>query len=164
MQSRQLALMVLVISALSGCAIIGADPARRAQRDAERDIKAGRLAVKFYGKPADWAGDYRDILLEDYDVHTDGVAGCGVTGDVLTYANTYNRIMKPEIKRQRGDDIFDIAKARAQKAHAAEYGSEDALHYVTSELKLPQTNDEPSDATEPGMQGFTNGKSTLPAR
>lgn len=35
---------------------------------------------------------------------------------------------------------------------------------LANSYTAPENGSEPSDATEPGLQGFTNGKSTLPAR
>lgn len=80
----------------------------RGRADALADLKAGRLVVESFGMPGPGAGKYTSLLEKRYGIETRRVgAGCEVEPDELQHAQAYNRVMKAEISRRYGADVFE---------------------------------------------------------
>jgi hypothetical protein len=100
------------------------DPAshQRGRADAELDLERGVLRLKGYGMPVWWIEEYDRILLEEYNVEREWVAGCVVTTELVEHANGYNDVMEAAIMSKFGDDFFDRVTKRAREAHDAASG------------------------------------------
>jgi hypothetical protein len=93
------------------------------QRDGTAEAKAvlarGQLIMVTYGLPgAGWI-EYRTILSERYGIEMRTIAGCVVTSGVLRYAERFNAVMEPEIRRRYGDNVFDAAEEEAGARYSA---------------------------------------------
>jgi hypothetical protein len=77
----------------------------RGRFEAERDLKAGKLAIEGYGL---WgpAWDTRTLLREQYHVEIRQTAGCGVSLSILGHAKGYNHVSIPEIEHRLGKNFL----------------------------------------------------------
>jgi hypothetical protein len=81
---------------------------RAGHAQAERDLRAGVLAVESYGLPM--PPEYTQILRERYGVQLRSVAGdTDVTAKALGHAEGYNELSKTEIRRRFGDGVLEAA-------------------------------------------------------
>ena len=105
---------------LSACAAISSIAAQRGRADARADLRAGKLAIETFGKPANYRPTYQRLLRERYGVQLRVVAGCAVDDSILGHTRGYNAIMRPEITRRFGTDVFDRTVADARRIHTAQ--------------------------------------------
>jgi hypothetical protein len=106
----------MLVIMLSMCLLAG-DPASAATKDAEADIARDHLELRSYGKPAPWSGEYTRLLKEKMGVERVRIAGCVVGDELATAADAYNRVMRQEIKRRFGDDVFDKLVAEGKQEY-----------------------------------------------
>ena len=83
--------------------------------DAERDIRANRLAIEVFGMPGPWFTDYAKLLAKKYDIELRTVAGCVVDSKIVGHARGYNEVSEAEITRRFGPDVLENARAEARK-------------------------------------------------
>jgi hypothetical protein len=83
-------------------------------QEAVADLARGRLRVVSYGLPVHWTAEYREILLRDYHIEHQAIAGCVVTDSLLKYAAAYNAVMEERIHALHGEHVFDDAAAKAE--------------------------------------------------
>jgi len=86
--------------------------------DAERDLKAGRLALEIFGLPAPYFGEYTKLLLDRYHIELHQVAGCVIDNQIAGHANGYNEVAIKEIERRYGKDILETARQEASERYA----------------------------------------------
>lgn len=89
------------------------DAYERGKREAQADIDQGRLGLETFGYPARCRYQYASILINKYKVHLRVVAGCVVDRSISEHARGYNEIMRAEIMRRHGSDVFERASAEA---------------------------------------------------
>lgn len=88
----------------------------RGRADALADLKAGKLVVESFGMPGPASGEYTRLLEKRYGIETRRVgAGCVFTPDEFQHAQAYNRVMKAEISRRFGPDVFELTYQEAAK-------------------------------------------------
>ena len=81
------------------------------RRDAERDVREGRLIYEIYGgPPAPWEGDWEKLLADKYQIQLKSVAGCVVDRSIVGHARGYNEVSGAEIDRKFGPNF--IVKSR----------------------------------------------------
>ena len=116
---------------------------RRGVSDATDDLRAGSLRSKVYGLPGvvRYDGDdtawctlsvYRSILLRDYRVSVDQVAGDVIEGNgPVAYAAGYNRVAEPVIAAYWGvADVWDAAHAKLD-LYIRELGPENRAEWTS---------------------------------
>jgi hypothetical protein len=92
---------------------------KKGRDDAERDLKAGRLALEIFGLPAPYFGEYTKLLLNRYHIELRQVAGCVSDDQIAGHARGYNEIAMKEIERRYGKDVLETARQEASKRYAA---------------------------------------------
>jgi hypothetical protein len=81
------------------------------RRDAERDVREGRLIYEIYGgPPAPWEGGWKKVLADKYQIQLKSVAGCVVNHSIVGHARGYNEVAGAEIDRKFGPNF--IMKSR----------------------------------------------------
>lgn len=93
--------------------VIAYPSALRGRADARRDIAAGRLAFKFWGRPAPWRFIYAD-MLRSRGVGSTIVAGCVVSQPSFAACQGYNDVMLSGVERRYGAIFIDETAAQAQ--------------------------------------------------
>jgi len=85
------------------------------------DVARGHYVVLAYGMPPISRSEYSRLLKEKYGVEVHAVAGCIVSQSLVTYVNSYNRVVEEGAKRRFGHDIFSEeqreANASMRKLH-----------------------------------------------
>ena len=101
---RALAVLVVAIS-LFGIQLAADSPAaaaaREGRREADRDIREGRLSLRTYGFASGGTTSSQKVL-ERYGVRRQAVAGCVVSPAIVAETAAYNEVMKAEIRRRFG--------------------------------------------------------------
>ena len=86
------------------------------RRDAERDLREGKLIFEMYGgPPPPWNGDWVKMLREKYHIELKEVAGCVVDYRIVGHALGYNELSGAEIDRRFGTDFIRTSRAEVQK-------------------------------------------------
>jgi hypothetical protein len=83
--------------------------------EAYLDHAVGRYAVKTYGLPAPWSGEYGRLLRQKYGVELHAVAGCCVAQAQAEYLGGYNALSRYLLLRRYYRDVFAECSALAQK-------------------------------------------------
>ena len=84
-------------------------------RDAKRDLAKGTFAVETMGLRRSDSFERDEILRQRHGIETRVVAGCVVTEELVAHMEGYNSVMKPEIRRRFGQDVFERTLAEAGK-------------------------------------------------
>jgi len=84
---------------------------------AKFDVAHGHFEVQSFGLPARWRPDYARLLRDRYGIEHRTVAGCVVSGSLLSYVSAYNSVSKAAARRKFGHDVFAECVADARKAH-----------------------------------------------
>jgi len=92
---------------------------KKGHDDAERDLKAGRMALEIFGLPAPYFGEYTKLLLDRYHIELRQVAGCLIDDQISGHAKGYNEVAMKEIERRYGKDMLETARQEASKQYAA---------------------------------------------
>jgi hypothetical protein len=92
---------------------------KKGHDDAERDAKAGTLALEIYGLPAPYFGEYTKLLLNRHHIELRQVAGCLIDDQTAGHAKGYNEIAMKEIERRYGKDMLETARQEARKQYEA---------------------------------------------
>lgn len=116
--SRFLALMVVAF--LSGCR----SAASKGQADAKADLKVGKLVIEQYGLPTPVHAEAERLLRARYGIEARNVAGCIVNKEITEHAEGYNRVMKAEIARRFGADVFERTYQEVRNADTPAFESE----------------------------------------
>jgi len=75
--------------------------------EAERDMRAGRLCLKFYGFAPRSHAAYRDLLRDRLGVEMDVVGGCVATHSQRAAWEAYNNTVVAEIERRHGAGVLE---------------------------------------------------------
>lgn len=78
--------------------------AERGKADAKKDYAAGTYRILVYGLRKKPGGEEKQ--LADKGIIVDAVAGCVVSEGLLAYANTYNSVMLPLLKKKFGERLL----------------------------------------------------------
>ncbi len=73
--------------------------------DAQTDLENGTLLIQVYGGPVTTYDPVERNLQELYGIQYNRVAGCVVSPEQLTYADTYNAIALPAFEDMFGEDF-----------------------------------------------------------
>jgi hypothetical protein len=92
---------------------------KKGHDDAERDLRAGRLALEIFGLPAPYFGEYTRLLLTRYHIELRPVAGCVIDDQISGHARGYNEVAMKEIERRYGKDMLETARQEASQRYAA---------------------------------------------
>jgi len=92
---------------------------KKGHDDAERDVKAGRLALEIFGLPAPYFGEYTKLLLNQYHIELRRVAGCVIDEQISGHAQGYNEVAMKEIERRYGKDMLETARQEASQRFEA---------------------------------------------
>lgn len=84
---------------------------------AKRDLRRGKYVIKTYGMIDGSEYYYNRILLEEYGVEVDRVAGCIVMPSLMNEVAGYNSVMVAEIEKKYGKGVLDEAEKRAWEAY-----------------------------------------------
>ena len=102
--NRALAVLVVAIS-LFGIQLAADSPAgaaaREGRREAESDIRDGRLVLRTYGFASGGTASSQKVF-ERYGVRRQAVAGCVVSPAIVAETAAYNDVMKAEIRKRFG--------------------------------------------------------------
>jgi hypothetical protein len=90
----------------------------RGQVDADRDIKAGKLRLRFrHGRgkfdPPAWFAKYRQLLAEQCRVEVDGKPEAGPIHGLHPDDREYNEVMTVEIEKRHGAGIVERLRKQA---------------------------------------------------
>jgi hypothetical protein len=88
---------------------------RQGEVAAERDIKAGKMKVKFFGRPDSWRGANEKLLRDRLGIETE-VHGCVGTVEEFCSGDWYNLKIGQEIVQRFGADIFDQLEELARQS------------------------------------------------
>ncbi len=92
---------VVIFSSLMGCTSFNGKA--RGIADAKRRLQNGELVQTVtMGRYADWIGEYRQILRDEY-----GIAQEGMLGESIEYIEGFESVMNPEISRRFDREFFD---------------------------------------------------------
>ena len=84
---------------------------------ARRDLSAGKMVLRTYGKAAKWRDAYAELLLNRYKVELQSVAGEEVSERQREETHGYNSVMKEAIRSRYGKDFLDAVVEEAKEAH-----------------------------------------------
>lgn len=111
---------------------------RAGRADAERDLRAGTLAIETYGFGGG-AGSYVALFRERFQVDVKAVAGCLVNDTIIGHASGYNAVTEAEIARRFGPGAMEAAREEGAKLDrerdARERGPQDDLARHVSSLR-----------------------------
>ena len=96
---------VLLCCSLESAALPSA-AAAEGRREAETDIRDGKLMLRTYGYAAGAKTKYAELLRERLGVETVAVAGCVVDASIVAETAAYNEVMKAEIAKRFGPDAL----------------------------------------------------------
>lgn len=82
---------------------------RAGRADAERDVRAGTLAIEAYGFGAG-AGSYVRLFRDRFQVEVRAVAGCLVDDTIIGHVSGYNAVTEAEIERRFGRGAMEAAQ------------------------------------------------------
>ena len=87
----------------------------RGKQDARRDIDAGKLIYHLCGYPAPECQPWGELLWERCGVQLN-LGGCGVSPELISYANGYNAVVERELESRFGRGILNslLREAREQ--------------------------------------------------
>jgi len=90
--------------------------------EAEKDIAAGILKQRAFGKLVAWWEDVAQLLQERHGIGYEIVAGCVVEQEVATRAMGYNERMNLEIQARFGRDVVsatfrEVERQRKKHRH-----------------------------------------------
>src|SRR5215216_3046629 len=96
------------------------DPAKlsyfsEGQADAKNDLKNGKMVYKIAGLGFQEEEICKLILLRDYEIELERVAGCEIEEKLGDYKDGYNEVMIEAIEKRYGNDIFDKAFEQAHE-------------------------------------------------
>jgi hypothetical protein len=83
--------------------------------EAERDIAAGTLRLKYHGLLPHWHDTYCDLMRQRLGVSMQAVAGCDDNADLRQQVQAYNDRMEREISTRFGPSAHQSIIAEAQK-------------------------------------------------
>ena len=110
---------------------------RAGRVDAERDLRAGKLAIEAYGFGAG-AGSYVTLFRERFQVDVIAVAQCLVNDRIVGHASGYNAVTEAEIERRFGPGAMEAAREEGAKLdreyYARERGPQNGLARHVSSL------------------------------
>jgi len=86
------------------------------RRDAEADIRNGRLRLKSFGTLAPWHKEYDATLKRRYGIDVVRVAGCVVDEHEIEW-RAYNQVMVARIERGFGRGILDKVGRRVEAVY-----------------------------------------------
>lgn len=120
------ALSVLAFLLAAGCAapsagetgVIGIQSSNGAA-EARKDLAAGHPRLKAYGLPHPATPQYAAILLKDYGVTYQQIAGCMVDHALTKYAESYNKVVLDYLTEKYGKDALQVAWEKAQREYEA---------------------------------------------
>jgi hypothetical protein len=114
---RALAVLAVAISFFSvdlAAAPSAEAAAREGRREAQSDIRDGRLILRTYGfAPGGTTSSQK--VFERYGVRRQPVAGCIVSPAILAETAAYNEVMKAEIRKRFGAAALDAIEGRDHK-------------------------------------------------
>ncbi|MBV9122211.1 MAG: hypothetical protein JO112_02480 [Planctomycetes bacterium] len=85
--------------------------------EAEKDIAAGKLKLKAYGKLVPWWTTAADLLKEQYGVEYEVVGWCMTPIEVAANVAAYNERMEQEIASRFGPKAVYSEWRKAEKVH-----------------------------------------------
>ena len=88
---------------------------QKGKEDALNDIEANKLKIKSFGKKRLWFGEWKKLLLDEYKIEVEIVAGCVTSEDERNYAVGYNEISAMKVKEKFGKDFFDKTQEKSQQ-------------------------------------------------
>lgn len=117
--SRTMPCLVIVLSllALAGCR---ARWQHQGRAEARRDLDAGKLRIKTYGRPAPWAERYYALAKKKLGIEHESIAGSVVDEELVERAEAYNACMMEEINRRFGADALSQLRKEALKEYQKE--------------------------------------------
>jgi hypothetical protein len=74
-------------------------------READADVRQGRLEIQTMGRPPEWMDLYKDAMLERYGIVARFVAGCILTPSVIARMEAYNEVSKRAILERFGRQV-----------------------------------------------------------
>jgi hypothetical protein len=80
---------------------------------AQNELGLGKVGIKGCGKPQHWIGSYKSLLMNQFGVEYDHVAGCVPTRFEFGYIRGYNQTMRSEWNRRSVD--FDALRSEARR-------------------------------------------------
>jgi len=84
------------------------NPYQQGVKEAESDLAKGELKIRIYGKPDMKVFPlYEEILLRDYKIHLERVAGCEVTEELMEKTRGYNGTSLRAIESRYGKGILE---------------------------------------------------------
>lgn len=93
---------------------------QKGQKEALADLAAGKLKIKTLGRPVSWFQEWREILLKNYEIEIQRIAGCLVLDEESDYLNGYNNVSEAEIKKRFGENIFERTLKKAEAVWKSE--------------------------------------------
>lgn len=87
---------------------------QKGQKEASVDLEANKLKIKTLGRPVSWFQEWREILLNEYNIDIVRIAGCLVSDEEIDYLNGYNSVSEPEIKKRFGENVFKDTLEQAE--------------------------------------------------
>lgn len=113
-----LACALAAVFLCSACALVSSASAQRGRSDARADLRAGRLAIETFGLPPRDRPIYHRLLKERYGIEPRVVAGCIVNDSILGHVRGYNEVMREEIQRRFGANVFERTAEEARRIYA----------------------------------------------
>jgi hypothetical protein len=86
------------------------------RREAELDIREGRLMIMMYGGPPPaWLDECAKLLQQRYGIRLKDIAGCVVDYQIIGRERGYNEVSRAEIQRRFGRDVAEETKTEVKK-------------------------------------------------
>lgn len=102
---------------------------------AKRDLRRGKYVIKTYGMIDGSEYYYDRILLEEYGVEVDRVAGCIVMPSLANEVAGYNSVMVAEVEKKYGKGVLGRAVKRAWEAYKI---GQEPIKLITSTIQPPK--------------------------
>ena len=99
------------------CAVVAWDLAApvRGNLAAHYDTARGNYRILNFGLPPAWLPEYARLLRERYGIELKAVAGCVVSGQLVSYVEAYDKVIATAARRKYGHDIFKECAQEAEK-------------------------------------------------
>jgi hypothetical protein len=111
-------LIAAVVGSLSWSYVAEMQGRAQGVADAQRDLAAGVVGVKGFGKRMYWHRQYESILSERFEVQYEHVAACTPNQFDWAYIRAYNNAMSPAW-RSKGVDLAAISTEARECAKVA---------------------------------------------
>ena len=87
-------------------------------KDAKADLAKGTPRLLTYGLPVHWIREFGVVLMRDYGVDQQSVAGCVVSESLVKYTAAYNAGIEDHLRKVHGANVMEEVARKAEALYA----------------------------------------------